>query len=194
MHVIVFIFLFSCTLVAQAGDWPQGLGPHRTGIALEEAAVKAWPDTGPEKQWSHELGMGYAGPVVSGDHVFIFHRMDNVERLEALHRETGKVVWSHDFKAFYNGGYNADQGPRSTPVIAGGNIYVYGAAGDMHAVKLETGKVLWSRAINDDYQAPDGYFGAGSSPIVLGERLLVNVGADDAGIVAGDTKTGMTLW
>ena len=194
MHVIVFVFLFSCTLVAQAGDWPQGLGPHRTGIALEEAAVKAWPEAGPEKQWSHELGMGYAGPVVAGDHVFIFHRMDNVERLEALHRETGKVVWSHDFKAFYNGGYNADQGPRSTPVIAGGNIYVYGAAGDMHAVKLDTGKVLWSRAINDDYQAPDGYFGAGSSPIVLGERLLVNVGADDAGIVAVDTKTGKTLW
>ncbi len=194
MRVIVFALLFSCTLIARAGDWPQGLGPYRTGVALEEVAVKAWPSSGPEKQWSHELGMGYAGPVVSGDHVVIFHRIENAERLEALHRDTGKVVWSHDFKAFYKGGYNADQGPRSTPVIAGGNVYVYGAAGDLHAVKLETGKVLWSRALNDDYQAPDGYFGAGSSPIVLGERLLVNVGADNAGIVAVDTKTGKTLW
>ena len=69
MRVIVFAFLFSCTLVAGAGDWPQGLGPHRTGVALEEVTVKAWPNSGPEKQWSHELGMGYAGPVVSGDHV-----------------------------------------------------------------------------------------------------------------------------
>ena len=172
MRVIVFAFLFSCTLVAGAGDWPQGLGPHRTGVALEEVTVKAWPNSGPEKQWSHELGMGYAGPVVSGDHVVIFHRIESAERLEALHRETGKVVWSHDFKAFYKGGYNADQGPRSTPVIAGGNVYVYGAAGDLHAVKLDTGKVVWSRALNDDYQAPDGYFGAGSSPIVLGLSLI----------------------
>ena len=186
-------FLLFCLLYSDrpGRHWPQGLGPYHAGVALEEVAVKAWPSSGPEKQWSHELGMGY-GPVVSGDHVVIFHRIENAERLEAC-IDTGKVVWSHDFKAFYKGGYNADQGPRSTPVIAGGNVYVYGAAGDLHAVKLETGKVLWSRALNDDYQAPDGYFGAGSSPIVLGERLLVNVGADNAGIVAVDTKTGKTL-
>ncbi len=194
MRITVFALLFSYALVAQAGDWPQGLGPLRSGVAVDESGVKAWPDSGPGKKWDHELGMGYAGPVIAGETVVIFHRINNAERLEALHRQTGKVIWAHDFKAFYSGGYNSDQGPRSTPVISDGNVYVYGAAGDLHCVKLETGKVIWSRAINDDYQAPDGYFGAGSSPIILGDKLLVNVGADDAGIVAVDTKTGKTLW
>ncbi len=194
MRILIMTLLLSYTLTAQAGDWPQGLGPHRTGIAVDEPALQPWGDAGPAKQWSHPVGMGYAGPVVSGDHVVIFHRMGNAERLEALHRVTGKVVWSHDFKAFYSGGYNSDQGPRSTPVIAAGQVYAYGAAGDLHCVTLATGKVVWSRAINDDYQAPDGYFGAGSSPLVLGSKLIVNVGADDAGIVAVDVKTGKTIW
>lgn len=194
MRITVFILLFSCTLIAQAGDWPQGLGPLRSGIAVAEPAIEVWPNSGPKEKWTYDLGMGYAGPVVTGDTVIIFHRINNTERLDALNRDTGKVVWSHDFKAFYSGGYNSDQGPRSTPVISGGNVYVYGAAGDLHCVQLDTGKVVWSRAINDDYQAPDGYFGAGSSPIILGDKLIVNVGADEAGIVAVDTKTGETLW
>lgn len=194
MRVIVFTLFFSCTLITSAGDWPQGLGPLRNGVAIDEEAIQAWSDAGPIKQWTHEVGMGYAGPVVSGDLVVIFHRIDSAERLEALNRNTGKVVWSHDFKAFYRGGYNSDQGPRSTPVIHGDKIYAYGAAGDLHCVELANGKVVWSRALNDDYQAPDGYFGAGSSPIIFGNKLLVNVGADGAGIVAVDTETGKTIW
>ena len=194
MRITTLAILFFCTFNVLAGDWPQGLGPHRTGIADNEQDLKAWSSTGPKKLWSHELGMGFAGPVVSGNLVVIFHRVDGSERLEALDRQTGKLKWKQDFKAFYSGGYNSDQGPRSTPVIAGEHVFAYGAAGDLHCVTLATGKILWSRALNDDYQAPDGYFGAGSSPIVLGNKLLVNVGAADAGIVAVDIKTGKTLW
>lgn len=194
MRITVLALLLCGSLQLQAGDWPQGLGPNRTGIAVNEPTLGAWGDSGPKSQWTHELGMGYAGPVVAGDTVVIFHRVDRVERLEALNRNTGELVWKQDFKAFYSGGYNADQGPRSTPVIANGKVFAYGAAGDLHCVDLATGKTIWSRALNDDYQAPDGYFGAGSSPIVIGEHLLINVGADEAGIVAVNIKTGKTVW
>jgi outer membrane protein assembly factor BamB len=46
-----------------------------------------------------------------------------------------------------------------------------------------------------DYQAPEGYFGAGSTPILEGGRLLVNVGGrEGAGLVALDPATGETVW
>ena len=63
MRITVFILLFSCTLIAQAGDWPQGLGPLRSGIAVAEPAIEVWPNSGPKEKWTYDLGMGYAGPV-----------------------------------------------------------------------------------------------------------------------------------
>ena len=81
MCITTLAILFCCTFNVLAGDWPQGLGPHRTGIADNEQDLKAWSSTGPKKLWSHELGMGFAGPVVSGNLVVIFHRVDGSERL-----------------------------------------------------------------------------------------------------------------
>ena len=48
-----------------AGDWPQILGPHRTGIAdPDEQLADAWPAAGPREAWRREVGSGYAGVAV----------------------------------------------------------------------------------------------------------------------------------
>jgi outer membrane protein assembly factor BamB len=47
----------------------------------------------------------------------------------------------------------------------------------------------------EDFDGDEGYFGAGSTPIVAGGNLLVNVGGkDNAGLVAFDLLTGKTRW
>lgn len=177
------------------GDWPQILGPHRDGVAVSEKLREQWPTGGPQKSWEFPLGMGYAGPAVAGERVVIFHRVGANERVEALDLATGKSLWKQDFPARYRGGIDSDLGPRCVPVIDGQRIFVYGAAGDMHALELATGKTVWSRTLSTDYQAPDGYFGAGSTPLVIGDKLLVNVGGKDgSGLVALARETGRTLW
>jgi hypothetical protein len=45
-----------------------------------------------------------------------------------------------------------------------------------------------------DFDAPDGYFGAGSTPILMGGHLLVNVGGKKAGIVGLKVDSGETAW
>jgi outer membrane protein assembly factor BamB len=89
-----------------------------------------------------------------------------------------------------------DNGPRCVPLIHDGLVFVFGAGGDLHCLQLKDGEKLWSRETFKDYNAPTGYFGAGSTPIVEGDKLLVNVGGDKAGagIVAFDLKTGKTVW
>src|SRR5258707_15525971 len=54
--------------------------------------------------------------------------------------------------------------------------------------------MLWSRDTRKDFDSPKGYFGVASSPLVDGERVLVNVGGTKGGIVAFDAATGKTLW
>jgi len=140
------------------------------------------------------LGEGYAGPAVVGERVIVFHRVDDVERIEAFDVQTGESDWQADFEATYSGGVNPDRGPRCVPLVHGSHVYVFGAAGDLHCVELTSGKKRWTRAAYREFGGREGYFGAGSTPIVADGKLIVNVGGDEAGLVAFNLETGETVW
>lgn len=182
------------SLPAVAGDWPQILGPLRNGKADGERLLERWPASGPQVVWRYPVGAGYAGAATTGGRVIVFHRSGAKERIESLDAASGKSQWKADFPAGYRGGVNPDQGPRCVPLINGGRVYACGAAGDLYAVALDSGKQLWTRALYADYGGDEGYFGAGSTPILVGGKLLVNVGGKKAGIVALDPASGQTLW
>lgn len=179
---------------ATAGDWPQILGPSRNGEAQSEPAIPAWTAVGPKSLWSYSVGQGYAGPAVVGDRVIIFHRKGDVERVEALDATTGKSVWKTDFPATYGGGVNSDLGPRCVPLIHEDRVFVFGAAGDLHCVSLTDGTKRWTRETYREFDGKEGYFGAGSTPIVAAGKLIVNVGGKSAGLVAFDLDSGKTSW
>lgn len=187
---------FALVAIGQAGDWPQILGPHRNGQADGETLPDKWPATGPATLWTYDIGEGYAGPAIVGDRAIVFHRVQKKERLEALDVKTGRSLWQADFPARYGGGINPDTGPRCVPIVHEGSVYVFGAAGDLHAVELATGKTRWSREAYVDLGGDPGYFGAGSTPIVAANKLLVNVGGrrSGAGIAAFALDTGKTAW
>ncbi len=179
---------------ARAGDWPQLLGPERNNQAVNEQLPTRLPQPF-SARLSYPLGAGYAGPAVSGERIVVFHRLEHVERLEALRRDTGESLWQADFPAEYEGGYNPDTGPRCVPTVHGDVVLGYGANGRLHCVSLADGKQRWTRHLDRDYQTPEGYFGVGSSPLVSGELVLVHVGGRaGAGIVALELATGKTVW
>jgi len=178
-----------------AGDWPQILGPSRNGqAAKDETLASQWPASGPKLLWSRPLGAGYAGPAVVDGKVVAFYREDDQEIVEAVDAQTGKSLWRTPFEANYRGGIDANTGPRCVPLVQEGRVFLFGADGDLHCVDLATGVKRWSRSLYEDYRADRGYFGAGSSPIVVDGVLLVNVGGRGAGLVGLDPATGKTLW
>jgi outer membrane protein assembly factor BamB len=178
-----------------AGDWPQILGPNRNGVATEERIVDSFPAKGPPVLWEHRVGEGFAGAAVAGGRVVIFHRVNDNDLVEILDANTGTPVAQKEFPASYGGGINADRGPRCVPLIHDGQVYLFSAGGELHCVDMKTGKPRWSRNLAAEFEIPDSYFGAGSTPIVAGDKLLVNVGAKQgAGIVAFNLKDGKTAW
>ncbi len=190
----VLLIVLICHSHGSAFDWPQILGPNRNGQAVGEPAIKIWSADGPALLWKQELGEGYAGPAVTGDRVTVFHRIGDVERIESFHARTGESQWRTDFQASYAGGVDPDRGPRCVPLINGSSVYVFGAAGNLHCVELASGRKRWSRDLYREYGGREGYFGAGSTPIVVDQHLIVNVGGDSAGVVALDLATGETVW
>ncbi len=178
----------------QAADWPQFLGPTRDGQSAEIGLSWDWPKGGPPVVWKIEVGQGWAGPVVAGDRLVLFHRVGDDEIVACLDPGTGKERWRFAYRSRYRDDFGFDEGPRATPVIAGERVFTLGANGDLHGLDLTTGRKLWTRNLLTDYAADKGFFGVACSPVVAGGKLLVNVGGKGAGVVAFDAATGKELW
>ena len=189
-------------LVAQ--DWPQILGPGRNGIYTGPPIVASFPRTGPPLLWKRDVGAGFAGPAVVAGKLVLFHRVNNRETVEAMDAATGKTVWTFDYPTSYRDDFGFDEGPRAVPVISGGRVFTHGADGWLHGLEFATGKKLWAVDTRRVFDAPKGYFGVATSPLVDGDRVMVNVGGktglgtpkpgEGGGIVAFDAASGTTLW
>ena len=179
---------------AHAQDWPQFLGPARDGRYTGAPLAADWPDGGPRRLWSRPVGAGFAGPVVAGDRLILFHRVGGAEVVEALDAATGGVLWRYDYPTTYRDDFGFDEGPRSVPVVHGGRVYTFGAQGRLHAVDVETGAGVWQVDTHGRYGVRKGFFGAAGSPLVEDGRVIANVGGRRGGIVAFDAATGDELW
>lgn len=189
---LIFGALFS---TCQAGEWPQILGPNRNGFADDEKLVSQLPSS-PKAVWTKDVGEGFSGVAVSDGTAYVFHRVGNQERVEALTAGTGKVVWTSNAPTDFTGPVDPDNGPRAIPVVAGDRVIVFGAQGLLRCLDRKSGKELWSNPTHKTFNAQAGYFGAGSTPVVEGNLVLVNVGAPrtHAGIVAFDLRSGKVVW
>ncbi|HEY2413123.1 MAG TPA: PQQ-binding-like beta-propeller repeat protein [Pirellulaceae bacterium] len=187
----ICIVLFTAA-AASAADWPQFRGPHSTGIAVPETVLPA--DIGPEKHvvWKTELPPGHSSPVIGGDQIFLTAVREK-EHLETicLDRGSGRTLWRveapHDSLEQIHGiGSYAQPSPaadseRVVTMFGSSGLYCYD----------HSGKELWKQPMgpfNDE-------FGAASSPIIDGDRVILAQDHDLGSFVAAyDKRTGKQLW
>ena len=181
---------------ATAGDWPQVLGPTRTGIAAaDERLADRWPETGPPVIWKRPVGSGYAGVAVATGRVFLFHRQGDREVTEALDAATGKTLWQADHATRFQPQVGGGDGPLCVPNVSGDRLITFGAQGVLTCLDTATGQIHWQRQTHREFDAAEGYFGAGSSPLVIGDCVVVNVGGrSGAGVVGFELSTGKVRW
>ena len=196
--VIVFSLCSLClcgeALSLSAADWPQFLGRDRNGISGETGLLTTWPESGPPNLWEKSIGEGYSGPVVAGNKLILFHRVDNQEVVECLEAATGKGQWKFAYATEYVDNFAKGNGPRATPLVAGERVFTLGAQGELHTIDLATGKKIWSHDLRKEYQLPDNFFGIGTSPLLEGDLLLVNAGPPNGGVLAFHKETGKEVW
>jgi outer membrane protein assembly factor BamB len=156
--------------------------------------VTTWPKDGPPVLWQRDLGEGFSSPVVAGGRVVVFHRVGREEVVECLDAADGTPRWKHAYASVYRDPFGKGNGPRSTPVVSGNKVYTLGAAGMLRCLDFDKGDPIWQLDLARAYRMRDSFFGVGSTPLVEGDLLVVNVGAAGAGIVAFDKKTGKEVW
>ena len=184
--MILFASVFHATMILGA-DWPRWRGPNGNGISNEQDWNPRALTDAPRIAWSVDVGKGYSSIAVAGGHVFTQGLKDQRTIIHCLDAATGKTVWQHD----YQPGKKNYPGPRSTPTIANGKVYVTGRAGDVICLKASDGTVLWSRDLAKEDGLPSLRWGLASSPMLIGDRVYLNTGKHG---VALDEKTGKTVW
>ncbi len=114
--------------------------------------------------------------MTSQGRLFQFDRWENKARLRAVESETGKLLWTFEYPTDYVDQYGYDDGPRASPVVDGDRVYIYGAEGLLHCLGASDGKLLWKGDTAAEFGVVQNFFGVGSTPIVSGNLLLVQVG------------------
>ena len=194
--VVAFAILAGLTApapVAAGQDWPQWRGPNRDGAVTSFSEPASWPE-GLTEQWTVDVGLGYATPLVVGDRIYTYTRQDEDEVMMALDARSGEIIWRTSYPAPF--GMNPATarhraGPKSTPTFADGRLFTLGMSGIVTAFDAETGRQLWQKP------APpvEPLYHTAMSPVVEGDLMIVHVGGhDDGALTAFDVATGDIRW
>jgi outer membrane protein assembly factor BamB len=160
----------------RGSDWPRFLGPTGDSKSSERGILTTWPAEGPPLMWQLALGAGYCMPTISSGRLFQFDRVGDRARLRALESTTAKPLWKFEYPSDFEDLYGYDNGPRCSPVVDGEHVYIFGAEGMLHCLNVADGKPVWKVDTAADFGVIQNFFGVGSTPVVEGELLIVQVG------------------
>ena len=147
-------------------------------------------------------------PTIAAGRLYQFDRADDEARLRCVDRRTGKLHWDFKYPTAFADLYGYDNGPRCSPVLDDDRVYIFGAEGMLHCLRADDGKVVWKIDTAEKFGVIQNFFGVGSTPVVEGDLLIVQVGGsppesksvppgqldrvvgNGSGIVAFDKRTG----
>jgi outer membrane protein assembly factor BamB len=157
-------------------DWPSFLGPNRDSKSPEKDITTRWPADGPPIAWQREVGTGYGVGVTSLGRYFQFDRYGDQATLLCLNAETGKEIWRFEYPTEYEDLLGYNNGPRCSPIVDEDRVYILGAEGMLHCLRVLDGQPLWKVDTSAEYGVVQNFFGVGGTPIIEGDLLIANIG------------------
>jgi outer membrane protein assembly factor BamB len=115
----------------------------------------------------------------------------------ALRVEDGSLLWKTEVGRAWEHDY---PGPRSTPTVSDGHLYLLTTGGDLVCLEAASGKERWRKNLPSEFE---GHIGKAQgthewkfseSPLVDGNRVIVTPGHRHAALVAIDKATGELIW
>jgi outer membrane protein assembly factor BamB len=190
----LLLCLLGLTGMAAAQDWPEFRGPGGQGHSSERGLPLEWSEARNIIWKSAVPGRGWSSPIVSAGRVWLTTAVEDRGvslRLLAYDVATGREVVNVEVFHLRSGGALHPKNNRASPspIVEGDRVYVhFGTEGT--AALTTDGEVLWKERFRYESQ-----HGAGSSPVLHGDLLIINCdGGSEAFVVALDKRTGKTRW
>jgi outer membrane protein assembly factor BamB len=207
----------------QREDWPAFRGPSASGIAKANLPDRWDVERRENVRWQTAVeGLGHGGPVVWGDKVFLvtatngaaqpvktglFGDIAPVEnekpfewKLLCVDLRTGGVLWT---RTAARGEAKIKRHPKSshancTPATDGRHVVACFGAEGLYCFDAD-GKPLWQRDLgpldSGFYVVPEAQWEFGSSPVIEGDRVIVQCDVQKGSFVAAFAlDDGRELW
>jgi outer membrane protein assembly factor BamB len=146
-------------------------------------------------QWSLELPPGHSSPCVSGERIFLTAFDETARKLFALcvDRANGRLLWKRERSVEkFEHTHEISNPATATPATDGKAAFFYFASYGLTAYDFD-GKELWTKPLPMAVNRMG--FGSGTSPIVAGDLVLLDVHAgQESHLLALRCRDGETAW
>ena len=176
----------------QSSGWPQWLGPDRNGISPETGLFGDEPSF--EESWRVQGGKGFSGLSVVGDRIYTMYIHSGDEYAVCFNASNGEVLWRTRTDRMLPERQGGD-GPRATPTVDDGMVYVSSAYGKLYALDSQTGSPKWSHDLVSEFGSKKARWGFCPSPLVAGDLVLIEAGGTGGhSLIAFDKISGAVAW
>jgi len=189
-------------------DWPGFLGPRRDNTAPGVRLARDWQAHPPRLLWRHPIGSGWSAFALAGGWAFTLEQDASGQHATARTACEGRRVWSTRLDEPFEHPLGG-AGPAATPTVelegeGKGSLWVLTSHGILACLDAVDGSVRWSHDLVAEFgsspalEAERAPYGRTSSPLLVGELVIVPAGGDPerggAGLVAYEKQSGEPRW
>ena len=175
-------------------DWPRLWGPRGDARFQGEAHVAQGESPKARELWRRRIGSGFSGISVVGGRGYTGESDGTQDHAVAFDVATGRETWRTPLGPTYRGHDGSRDGPISTPAVEGGRIFLVSAHGVLFALDGASGRKLWQRDLKAEDGAAEPSYGFATSPLVAGDRVIVQAGGEKRPLLALEAGSGRLLW
>ena len=171
------------------GEWPQFRGPGGSGVGATAFPTHFGPSS--NVLWKAALPAGHSSPCIWGGRIFLTGFADGKLETLCLNRRDGAVLWRRQIEpGKIERGAQLSNRATATPTTQGERVFVYFGSFGLAAYDFD-GAELWRKPLT----VPVTQHGAGTSPVLAGEMLILNCDQDVGSyLLAVNKQDGRTAW
>ena len=175
-------------------EWPEFRGADRAGRSLAPKISTNWSAHPPQQLWKTQVGPGWSSFAVAGRLLFTQDQRGPKETVVCYDADSGREIWKTEIQARLDDPMGGP-GPRATPTLANGALYVTGSTGVFLRLNPVTGEIVWKKDLTYVADSKVPMWGFSSSPLVVGPVVIVYAGGGgEKGLLAFDTASGDLRW
>ena len=193
------LLLLCLAFCCPGADWPQYRGANHDGSSAERLN-KGWVGAVTNPVWRVSVPNALSSVVVSGGRLFtqtrrIVNGADS-EVCLALSITNGAELWARavDNASYPDSGVGTDDGPRTTPAVSGGSVFVLSSYLKLYRLNATNGAVLWQKDLRTLYGGQVIAWQNAASPLVDGDLIYLNGNGGSARLMALHTSDGRLVW
>lgn len=177
-----------------SGEWPAFRGKNLDGMAADGIPLaRQWPQGGPRKLWSAELGEGYAGPAVWSGRVYLldYDRAASADAVRCLSLADGKEIWRFSYPVAVKRNHGMS---RTVPAVTDQYLVTLGPKCQVNCLDPTSGERRWAIDLVRQFGTTVPPWYAGQCPLIDSGRVILAPAGPDALLIAVDCKTGQPVW